>query len=49
MKVYLCYQQGNVEINWDLPFFPRTGEYISTIELLSEKEFKKLGATRDYL
>lgn len=26
MKVYLCYQQGNVEINWDLPFFPRTGE-----------------------
>lgn len=49
MKVHLCYQHRNVKIKWNLPFFPRTGEYISTTELLTEKEFKKLGANRDYL
>jgi hypothetical protein len=38
-----------VEIKWDLPFFPRIGEYISIDELLSEKEFKQLGAKKDYL
>lgn len=49
MKVFLCYQNGSVEIKWDLPFLPRTGEYISTTELLSEKEFKQLGTKKDYL
>lgn len=49
MKVFLCYQNGSVEIKWDLPFLPRTGEYISTTELLSEKESKQLGAKNDYL
>ena len=49
MKVILCYQHGNVEIKWNLPFFPRIGEYISTTELLTEKEFKKLGAKSDFL
>ncbi|QBO59503.1 hypothetical protein NBC122_02701 [Chryseobacterium salivictor] len=49
MKVHLCYQHGNVKIKWNLPFFPRTGECISTTELLTEKEFKKLGAKSDYL
>lgn len=49
MKVFLCYQNGSVEIKWDLPFFPRIGEYISIDELLSEKEFKQLGAKKDYL
>lgn len=49
MKVFLCYQNGSVEIKWDLPFLPRTGEYISITELLSEKEFKLLGTKKDYL
>lgn len=49
MKVFLCYQKGSVEIKWDLPFFPRIGEYISIDELLSEKEFKQLGTKKDYL
>ncbi len=49
MKVLLCYHHGSVEIKWYLPFFPRTGEYISTVELLTEKECKKLGAESDYL
>jgi hypothetical protein len=49
MKVFLCYQNGSVEIKWDLPFLPRTGEYISIDELLSEKEFKQLGTKKDYL
>lgn len=49
MKVHLCYQHGNVKIKWNLPFFPRTGEYISTSELLTEKELEKLGAESDYL
>jgi hypothetical protein len=31
------------------PFIPRTGEYISTTELLTEKELEKLGANSDYL
>ncbi|PWN58131.1 hypothetical protein [Chryseobacterium viscerum] len=49
MKVFLCYQHGSVVIKWNLPFFPRIGEYISTTELLSEKEFKQLGTKKDYL
>ena len=49
MKVFLCYKHSSVEIKWDLPFLPRIGEYISTTELLSEKEFKQLGAKNDYL
>ncbi|QQQ28949.1 hypothetical protein [Chryseobacterium indoltheticum] len=49
MKVFLCYQNGSVEIKCDLPFFRRTGEYISTTELLTEKESKQLGAKTDYL
>ena len=49
MKVHLCYQHGNVKIKWNLPFFPRTSEYISTTELLTEKECKKLGTNSDYL
>ncbi|MBD3906434.1 hypothetical protein NAL32_17490 [Chryseobacterium sp. Ch-15] len=49
MKVFLCFQNGSVEIIWDLPFFPRLGEYISVNELLSEKEFKQLGTKKDYL
>ncbi|WP_159476403.1 hypothetical protein [Chryseobacterium sp. 18068] len=49
MKVFLCYQNGSVEIKWDLPFLPRIGEYISTTELLSEKELKQLGTKKDYL
>ncbi|KQT20837.1 hypothetical protein ASG31_16770 [Chryseobacterium sp. Leaf404] len=49
MKVFLCYQQGSVVIKWNLPFFPRIGEYISIEELLSEKEFKQLGTKKDYL
>lgn len=43
MKVKLCYQHTSVDIKWDLPVLPRTGEYISITELLSEKEFKQLG------
>ncbi|MCD0477796.1 hypothetical protein LPB90_04980 [Chryseobacterium sp. LC2016-29] len=38
-----------MEIKWDLPFFPRIGEYISITELLTEKESKQLGAKNDYL
>lgn len=49
MKVSLCYQHGSVEIKWDLPFLPRTREYILINELLSEKEVKQLGAKDDYL
>lgn len=49
MKVHLCYQHGNVKIKWNLPFFQRTSEYISTTELIPEKECKKLGANSDYL
>lgn len=49
MKVFLCYQHGSVEIKWDLPFLPRTGDYISIAELLSDKEYKQLGAEEDYL
>lgn len=49
MSVHLCYPHGNVKIKWNLPFFPRTGEYISTTELLTEKELEKLGAESDYL
>ena len=49
MKVFLCYKHSSVEIKWDLPFLPRTGENISTTELLSEKEFKLLGTKKDYL
>jgi len=49
MKVHLCYQHGNVKIKWNLPFFPRTGEYISTAELLTEQELEKLGTESDYL
>ncbi|QIG88176.1 hypothetical protein G6R40_00220 [Chryseobacterium sp. POL2] len=49
MKVFLCYQNGSIEIKWNLPFLPRIGEYISTTELLSEKESKQLRAKTDYL
>lgn len=49
MKVFLCYQNGSVEVKWDLPFLPHVGEYISTAELLSDKEYKQLGAKKDYL
>lgn len=37
------------KIKWNLPFFPRTGEYISTSELLTEIELEKLGDESDYL
>lgn len=49
MKVLLCYKHSSVQIKWDLPFLPRIGEYISTTELLSEKECKQLGTKNDYL
>lgn len=49
MKVFLCYKHSSVEIKWNLPFLPRIGEYISTTELLSEKESKQLGAKNYYL
>lgn len=49
MKVFLCHKHSSVEIKWELPFLPRTGEYISTTELLSEKESEQLGAKNDYL
>ena len=48
MIIHLCNQHGNVQIKWNLPFFPRIGEYISTTKLLTEKEFNKLGANSDY-
>ena len=49
MKVFLCHKHSSVEIKGDLPFLLRTGEYISTTELLSEKESEQLGAKNDYL
>lgn len=49
MKIFLCYHHGSVVIKWNLPFFPRIGEYISTAEFLSEKELTQLGAKEDYL
>jgi len=49
MKVFLCHKHSSVVIKWDLPFLPRIGEYISTAELLSEKQHKQLGAKNDYL
>ena len=49
MKVFLCYQNQSVEIKWNLPFFPRIGEYISIDGLLSEEEFKQLCTKKDYL
>lgn len=48
MKVSLWYLTGSVEIVWNLPFFPRIGEHISTCEILSEKESEKLSKDRDY-
>ncbi|MBV6880443.1 hypothetical protein NG800_014025 [Epilithonimonas ginsengisoli] len=48
MKVKLCYLHTSLEIKWKLPFFPRIGEYISTAEFLSEKEWRQLGAEQDY-
>ncbi|AZA85460.1 hypothetical protein EG349_00970 [Chryseobacterium shandongense] len=48
MKISLCYLNGSVDIEWNIPFFPRTGEYISTAEILSEKEAKQLAENRDY-
>lgn len=49
MKVKLCYEHTSVDIKWDLLFLPRTGEYISITELLSEKQHKQLRAKNDYL
>lgn len=48
MIVCLCYQNSMVEIPWRLPFLPRIGEYLSIIEILSEKQFEQLGAKKDY-
>jgi hypothetical protein len=47
MKVALCYELNSVKIDWNLPFFPRAGEYISVAELISERQNKQLNPKRD--
>ncbi len=47
MKVVLCYELNSVKIDWNLPFLPRAGEYISVTELISEQQNKELNPNRN--
>ena len=40
MKVALYYELNSVKIDWNLPFLPRAGEYISVAELISDRQNK---------